>query len=282
MGADGGATSVAVMADAQLTNVRVLKPFDNFESVYQGKSAASPIAFPGTRDKRAEESAPGFDPNLERGIPVPQGARVLLWFPVCFTNEQQLNPFVQYSYRLVWRFQNLAGYRNPAALTKRAPYHFPRQSPGANDTRAGLPGLPRVTVPASWHVVAFSQPEPTLGSAYINVRVEAITPVIDLTEFIPPLLPDGKTGIIQQGVGDPQTLPGSVMPVFMPFWTDAEGDELIILARRTVISGGDPPDLWDFTDPAKDLAFSNVYGTGNGAHPSFRDLGIYMQTGTTP
>ena len=280
MGADGGATSVAVMADAQLTNVRVLKPFDNFEAVYQGKPALAPIAFPGTKDKRAEERAPGFDPNLLRGIPVPEGARVILWFPVCFISASQLNPFILYNYRLIWRYQNLAGYRNPAALTKRAPYHFPRQSPGAQDTSlVGPPGVPRVTVPAAWHSVAFQQPEPAVGPAALNLRVESITPMLDLTAFFQPLLPNGNPGVIEQGVADPGAVPGEVMPIFMPFWTDAEGDELIILATR---NGVGTSDTWDFQDPTKDLAFSNIYGTGNGAHPSFRDLGIYMQTGTTP
>lgn len=287
MAGDAAAPSGATMVDAQMNIVRVLKPFENFERVYQGKQVNIPIAFPGTRDKRAEERAPGFDPNLLRGIPVPQGARVLLWFPMCMFPEnppQSLSPFQLYSYRLIWRFQNLAGYRNPAALTKRAPYHLARQSPGAADTSIiPFPGLPRVTIPASWHVVAYQQPEPAGGlSGSVNIHVEQITPRLDnLVQFVQPLLPDGQKGVVEQGVADPASVPGAVMPLFMPFWTDAEGDELIIEVNRTTATP-DPLDVWDFTDKTKDLAFSNIYGTGNGQHESFRDIGIYMQTGTTP
>jgi hypothetical protein len=281
------------MVDAQLTNARVLKPVPNFANVYQGKPASTPIAFPGTRDPRAEENAPGFSPNLMKGIAVPEGARVLLWFPICWaplgTYPNPLVPFQFYSYRLIWRYQNLGSYRNPAAKQRRAPYHFPRQSPGAPETIVGVP-VPRVTIPASWHVIAYEQTEPATGAGNLIVRQEQITPRLDsLSEFVQPLLPDGQPGVVQQGVLDPTATGGGQMPIFVPFWTDAEGDELIILANRS--DWQDPnPAPWDFTSgnndpltpPQGDLAFSNIYGTGDGRHESFRDLGIYMQTGTTP
>lgn len=286
--AGDAAPSGATMVDAQLTNARVLKPPPNFANVYQGKPARTPIAFPGVRDPRAEENAPGFSPDLMKGISVPQGARVLLWFPICVNPCPPGNPvapFQLYSYRLVWRYQNLGSYRNPAAKQRRAPYHFPRQSPGAPDTSLGVP-VPRVTIPASWHVVAYQQSEPTTGAGDLHLRMETITPRLDLvTDFEQPLLPDGQPGVLQQGILDPQSLGAARnaanVPIFVPFWTDAEGDELIILANRTDWQDTAAP-AWDFTDPAKDLAFSNVYGTGDGRHESFRDLGIYMQTGTTP
>jgi hypothetical protein len=267
------------MVDAQLTNVRVLKPFPNFERVYQGKAGNVPIAFPGTRDPRGAQDKAGFDPNFMTGIIVPQGARVQLDFPMCFVpNPQSLSPFQFYSYRLVWRFNNLGDFRDPPARTRRAPYHFPRESPGANDTTLGPPGLPRVTVPALWHVIAHEEVEPTVGPTDLRVRVETITPRLDaLTEFIQPLLPDGQKGVIQQGVLDPATSGGAQMPIFVPFWTDAMADELLILVNRA-----DSTDPWDFTAEDEDLAFSNVYGTGNGRHPAFRDVGIYLQTGTNP
>jgi hypothetical protein len=269
------------MVDAQLTNARVLKPFENFERVYQGQSALTPIAFPGLRDKRAEDHAQGIDPNLLAGIPVPEGARVLLWLPMCFASNDESAVDIPYSYRLIWRFQNLSAYRDPAARSKRAPYHFPRQSPGAPDTTViPFPGSPRVTIPASWHVIAHEEAEPLTGPTALNIRVENIIPRLDsLGLFVQPLLASGQPAVVEQGVADPASIPGAVMPIFIPFWTDAEGDELIIVVTRTDATA---QDTWDFTDPAKDLAFSNIYGTGNGSHPSFRDLGIYLQTGTTP
>jgi len=291
--AGDSAPSGATMVDAQLTNVRVLKPAENFERNYQGKPANTPIAFPGVRDTRAEEGAPGFSPDLMKGIAVPQGARVLLWFPICWaplgTYPNPLNPFQFYSYRLIWRFQGLGSFRNPGTKQRRAPYHFPRQSPGAPATILGIP-VPRVTIAASWHVVAYQQTEPASGAGNLVGRQEMITPRFDsLNEFVPPLLPDGTPGVIQQGVLDPGTVGiGANEPIFMPFWTDAEGDELIILANR--FDWQDPGAApWDFTNagnvpmnPQGDLAFSNIYGNGNSTHERFRDVGIYMQTGTTP
>jgi hypothetical protein len=252
------------MVDAQLTNVRVLKPFEGFEARYQGRQALTPIAFPGERDPRARAQSAGFDPDLLAGIPVPEGARVILWLPICFSPVPPGNalfPFQFYSYRLIWRYQNLGGFRDPAVKHKRAPYHFPRQTPGAPDTSSG-PALPRSTLPASWHVIAYEQTEPATGAGNLVIRVEQITPTMD------PATLGADSG-------------AASMPIFMPFWTDAEGDELIILATRTNATT-DPADVWDFTSPDLDLAFSNIYGTGNGTHPLLRDLGIYMQTGTTP
>lgn len=288
MGDGSSAPSGATMVDAQLTAVKVLKPFDGFERVYQGQPALTPIAFPGALDPRAKSHQAGFDPDLMAGIPVPEGARVVLWFPVCFSPVPPGNvlaPFQLYSYRLIWRYQNLAGYRNPAARHRRPPWHFPRQSPGASDSSSGT-ALPRAPLPASWHVIAYEQTEPVTGAGSLVVRVEDITPRMDsIAQFIQPLLPNGRPGVIQQGVMDPASLGADsgapLMPTFLPFWTDAEGDELIVLATRF---GGttDPADLWDFTDPALDLAFSNIYGDGDGRHARFRDIGIYLQTGTTP
>lgn len=272
------APSGATMVDAQLTVVKVLQPTPNFEAVYQGQPGVRPIAFPGIRDSRAVSKKPGFDPNLMAGISVPEGARVLLWIPMAFVPDpQELNPFRFYEYRIAWRFNNLGDFRNPPARTTRKPYHFPRQSPGAADTSGPLP-LPRSTLPASWHSIGYEEAEPATGAGALNIRIEGIIPKLDtLNEFVQPLLSDGELGVIQQGVFDPGTSGGAQMPVFVPFWTDAEGDEIVILVNRV-----DPTAPWDFTDPALDLAFSNVYGTGNGLHERFRDVGIYLQTGTTP
>jgi len=278
MSGDGG-SSVAVMADAQLTNVRVLQPFAGFEAKYQGVQALTPIAFPGKLDPRAGQ--PGYDARLLAGAPVPQGARVQLSIPMCFiSDDQSVDPFRFYSYRIVWRYQNLFGFRNPAASGAVPPYHFPRQSPGAPDTSSGV-AVPRVTLPGSWHVIAHEESETSGQPTKLNIRQEELIPQLDsLAEFVQPLTPGGIPAVIQQGVAD---LPpnGAIMPIFVPFWTDAEADEIIILARR-VGATADANDVWDFTDPAKDLAFSNIYGTGNGTHQMFRDVGIYLQTGSNP
>jgi hypothetical protein len=275
MGAEAGSSSAAVMADAQLTNVRVCKPFENFESRYQGLPTNIPIAFPGVRDPRAAQGQEGFDPDLMAGYAVPEGARVVLWFPTCFSGAN----FRLYSYRLVWRLRGLGDFRNPPRRQPRAPYHFPRQSPGAPDTSSATPV--RTVIPASWHVIAYEEAEPATGAGELVVRVEKITPTLDSAQdFVPPKLADGADAALQQGVLDPASSgPGANMPDFVPFWTDAEGDDLIILVERKTASANVN---WDFTSPTEDLPFSNIYGTGNGAHPIFRDIGIYLQTGSNP
>jgi hypothetical protein len=277
--ADGGAPSGATMVDAQLGIAHVFKPADGFEQIYQGVSTSIPIAIPTKIDPRA--GTPGFDPNLMEGIAVPQGARVLLTIPMCFVSDpQDLSPFRFYSYDLIWRFNNLGDFRAPPAGERRKPYHIAKQSPGAPDTTLGPPGLPRVTIVSAWNVVAYEQPEPMTGEGSSNLRIERITPRIDeITSLLQPLLPNGQSGVVQQGVFDPATS-GAQMPCFVQFWTDAGADELIVLARRTNLTS--PSSTWDFTDPAADLAFSNVYGTGNGAHAILPGVGIYVQTGTNP
>lgn len=267
----------ATMVDAQMTNVRVLRPFEGFQQVYQGVSASTPIAMPGLRDPRAAAKQPGFDPDLLAGIPVPQGARVLLQIPL--TPNPGVGSQV-YSYRIVERYNNLNDYRDPPRNQARPPFHFPRSSPGAPDTTSGV-ALARTLRPASWRDVGFEQPEVLLENGKLVLRPEEIVVgrggIINIGR---PLLQDGKQGVLQQGVLDPATNPlAATVPLFLPFWFDAEGDEIIILATREDIA---QPPTWDFTDPDADLGFSNIYGTGNGSHDNFPDLGIYVQTGTTP
>lgn len=270
-------SNINVLADAQFTNVRILKPFPGFEAVYQGKSAGLPICFPGERDPEA--GRPGFDPNLMAGIKVPLGARVLLWIPMAVGAQ---GGFQEYIYRVAWRYSTLRKYRSPGrADIPRAPYHMPVQSPGVPDTTGGG-NAPRVIVPASWRNVAFEQAEQASPSnGRVDLRPEEIAVVAPaLVDFAQPLLPDGSAGVVQQGVFDPALDPvPAPMPGFQPFWFDAEGDEMLIFANRVNF---EEPVNWDFTDAAADLFFSNVYGTGNGTHPDSRVVGIYLVTGANP
>lgn len=262
------------MVDAQFTNVRVCKPFPGFEAQYQDQPLNVPIAFPGTLDPRAGTA--GYSPTLMTGYRVPFGSRVVLWLPMCFSGDQ----IQRYSYRLVWRFHNMADYINPPRGQPRSPYHFARSSPGAPETVLGAE-VPRLPLPASWHDVAYEQAEPVTGAGESQLRIEKVTPLLDsLTDFVRPLLPGGSQGTVQQGILDPTSDPGASMPIFVPFWTDAEGDDLIILAtRQTIPEEG----TWDFTQDTEDRPFSNVYGNDNGERQApLRDSGIYLQTGTNP
>jgi len=272
--------SGATMVDAQMTAVKVIKPFDGFEAVYKGQPTSTPIAFPGVRDARAAANKPGFDPNLLAGIPVPQGARVLIQFPLTPAPGEQ-GGFTSYTYRIVERFANLNDYRDPPRGQPRPAYHFPRSSPGAPDTTGGI-SKPRTLRPAFFKDIGFEAALMAASNGQLRLRPEEI--ILDAASLLNlglPLLSDGGTGVLQQGVLDPETNPiAAPIPLFLPFWFDAEGDEIIILATRTDLS--DPSDTWDFATTEADLPFSNIYGTGNGTHPNFPDLGIYVQTGTTP
>lgn len=275
---DNTAGSIMVAADAQFSVARILKPFPGFERVYQGVSYASPIAFPGGADDRAGQE--GIAPNLMKGTPVPFGARLLVYIPVALTEiGGQGVALQQYNYSFIWRLRNVRDFRQD-----RRPYHFPRQSPGAPD---GVAGEPRFVIPAAIDTIIYEQAEPSAAGEKAIQRAYQQTYTVGLG-FEPgtrPLLPGGVQGIYQQGVLNPAdvTALGAGGALFTPLWMDAAGDELIIIANRTTPSEPPPPGgNWDFTLAAQDLAFSDVYGTGNGSHEPYPDVGIYLFTGTNP
>lgn len=270
------AASGMTAVDAQLTKVQILKPFDGFENIYQGRAATTPIVMPCARDPRASRA--GFDPNLGKGIDVPQGARVILWIPIAVSDDT----VQQYAYRVVWRFHNINDYRDPGGIdVPRPPYHFPVQSPGAPDTSVPLSTQQRTLIPAAFRPVAFEQAEAGTANGRINVRPEEIVPDFAIANTVLPLLPDGTPMTLQQGVLDPAgNSTTAKSPIFVPVWFDAEGDEMFILVNRAAIVEGE--ENWDFDAQDIDRPFSNVYGTDFGEHPNFPRIGIYVQFGTTP
>lgn len=270
----GSATSTMVAADAQFSVARVLKPFADFETAYQGQPSYRPIAFPGGRDVRAGQD--GISPDLMRGVPVPFGSRLCVYIPAALTQDAAPTTFVQpYNYSFVWRLRNVRDYRQD-----RRPYHFPRQSPGAPDSVPG--GGQRFVIPAAIDAVLYEQGEPAPGSRAVQRAYQQTYTVGLGYEFATfPLLPGGGAGgSYQQGVLNPADvgLVGANGAIFTALWMDAAGDELIILANRTNESLGP----WDFANNADDAAFSDVYGTGDGVHASYPDVGIYLFTGTNP
>lgn len=272
----GGSSMVA--ADAQFSVARVLKPFDGFEAQYQGQNYDLPIACPGGADSQTTNGINGFAPNLMRGTAVPLGARLLVWIPVAITAGGGGGTIIQsYSYSFVWRLRNVRDFRQD-----RRPYHYPRQSPGAPDSSVAQP---RFVIPAAIDTVIYEQSEPVglYGTRAVQRAYEQTYEVAfgfeNGTEVI---LPDGSRGIFQQGVLDPGFAGalGAGAAMFTPLWMDAAGDELIVLARRT--NRPDPDNGWDFTQATQDLPFSDIYGTGNGIHDPYPDVGIYIFTGTNP
>lgn len=265
------ATSIFVAADAQFSVARILKPFPNFEDVYQGSGYTMQIAFPGGADDRAGQD--GIAPNLMKGTPVPFGSRLLVYIPVALTGIGGGGVTIpSYNYSFLWRLRNVRDFRQD-----RRPYHFPKQSPGAPD---GV--TPRFVIPAAVDTVIYEQGEP--AGAGIAAVQRAYQQTYEIGRAFQPatevFLPDGTLGIFQQGVLNPSdtTVLGAGGCLFTPLWMDAAGDELMVIATRTDQTAVN----WDFTSAANDLAFSQVYGTGNGSHAAYPDVGIYLFTGSNP
>jgi len=263
-------SSVNVLADAQFTVARTLKPFKGFERAYQGQAPNIPIAIPG--GTAPEAGTPGYAPNLAAGFPVPLGARCTLWVPLAISTQNESTDVTLYDYCVVHRLRGIVAWTE-----NRQPYHMAKQFPGVADTTA-ITGGARFVIPAAAQLEAFEQTEPggATDPGVLNLRQQIFTPRSGLA-WPTPLLPTLNLAALQQGTYDPNvSLAIANEPIFNPFWFDAEGDEIIILVRRTDQGAG----VWDFT--STDLAFSNIYGTGNGDHAEIPDLGIFIMTGANP
>lgn len=280
--------SEAVLADAQLTLAKILKPFTNFEATYQGQDSSVPIAFfapddKGNRDPRDPDAGrAGFDPNLLRYVDVPLGSRILLWIPAAIVAVTDNIAQTNYLYTVYWRMRTPTDYRN-----RRTPFHLTRQFPGQIDNTA-VPPERRVLIPAATRSVIINQTEAAGSNTQVqNLRREAIQILTTLSGLQPysqlPLLPGGVQGAHQQGVFDPATFSiafreNAFKALFVPVWFDCEGDQMLVCAEREALSP------WDFAAGGTDAPFSNIYGTNvaGPTHPPFEDLGIYMFTGTAP
>src|SRR3990170_573964 len=106
-----------MIVDPQFGIVRVLRPYQGFEAIYQGHPATGSTAVPimlseaGIElDEEARNKVTGYDPELVRGLPVPLGARVVLWVPFisAILLEVGASPYV---YMPIWRFRNTADFR---------------------------------------------------------------------------------------------------------------------------------------------------------------------------
>lgn len=305
-------TSQNVLADAQFTVAAVLRPFDGFEFVYQGQAIFVPIAFPGVLDDDAGK--PGFSPYLLKGLAVPMGAKMQLWFPAV-VGQSEGAPVLDYKYQLIWRLRNVGDFQR-----RQKPYHLSKESFGAPDTfLAGTTTAPdqQFVLPASTETVLYQQPEPaptvgiitTPGPGFGNLRTEFIAVPSDLLDVLTsaglPLLPPNAApnfnngfpvppippgtnvkplGFFQQGVIDPSVSNAAPGALFRQYFTVAKGDELIILAYRNNDITGSL--AWDFHN--FDFQFSNLYGTnafppaGTTSHKPFPDLGIYVFAGSNP
>lgn len=275
------------IVSAQMSNAVVLKPPVGFENVYQGRSVAQfPIAIPGTLDFRA--GAQGYDPNLIGGIPIPLGSRLLLWLPQFIVNEGVEE--IPYRFRILWRLRVVADAADAAERSRsssdpRVPRglqgHLAGPSVGAQTDGgvSGTPGQNRIIVPACVNSVGYEQTEPAseTGIATLNLYHEEV--LVGGQSFDPtgpPILNAGGTfGVVSQGIY-PDTNADLIGPSFLPFQTDAFGDEYMLLVHRA--AGGEPN--WDFAAGGQDFQISQLFGTAGGSREVIPALGVYALQGS--
>lgn len=279
--------SEVVLFDPQVSMCRFLRPFPNFERVYQGADGTRPIAFPGVLDLYAEKGTTGFDPNLLGAITVPMGSRVTIWIPQTIAGYD-VNAL--YEYQVIWRLRNVRDYRvgqsegQVTATQNYSSYHLTTSGLGQPQANVSPPSAlnQRFFLPGASQTRAFVQAEPAAGlPATINLTGERLQPTLDPV-WVQPLTPSGTDGVWQQGVYVNSSQPNNGGPSWLTYtFEQAVGDELAILAYKIPPGEGSPPD-WDFTtaDPG-DLAFSNTFGNGNGQNQPNPFTSILVMTGTT-
>lgn len=270
-----------VLADAQFGITRILRPFTDFETDYEGVACTTPIQF--TEAGRALDplaGTEGYASNLVRGLHVPIGSRVVIWIPAVAVVVAGSPP---YKWVFVWRLRGLADNRRARGV-----YHLSKQGAGVPDTTGGG-SSPRVIRPACGHAIIYNNAKPAGNISRVaqDLQVEDIAarPVSAsmLSPDMRPLVPGGSRGAYQQGLLDPNPVPpgaGPVadVPLCDPIELQALGDELLIGAYRDSI-----PDhtTWEF-DPATgyDRGFDVLFGDGSGT--TFPDIGVYVLPGSAP
>lgn len=279
--------SAVVLADAQWTMVRPLKPFPGFERVYQGKDGSLPIAFPGVLDVFAERNVAGYDPSLIAGITVPLGSRVTIWIPQTITDgvDNEVPPEVNplYQYQLLWRMRTPRDFRagqgmgQVSTVQQYSSYHVPSSGYGQPQVVTLDNSQPRYFLPGALRTVAYEQNEPSDGASGVtHLRGENLQPLQDPI-WTPPLTPSGVPAVWQQGTYTDSAAANTGGPAYLTFTTDVEGDELCILASKI-----DPSTPWDFTTVSPgDQSFSNTYGDNNGRNNVSPTSAILVTTGTS-
>lgn len=277
--------SEVVLPDQQWTMIRPLKPFPNFERVYQGKAGSIPIAFPGVLDSFASRGVPGYDPNLIAGMTVPLGARITIWFPATIAGYAINN---LYQYQILWRARSIRDFNEGQGSGQATPvqsyssYHLPTHALGQPEVVAPTlsPTDSRYFLPGAVDTFAFSEGEPDLNSPG-TVLLTSQNLVPSLSPFWePPLTPQGNAAVWQQGVYVGSSHANTGGPSWLTYTTECKADEMTILAYK--IPGEESTAPWDFTteDPG-DLAFSNTFGNNNGQNSVSPYSAILVTTGTT-
>lgn len=284
----------SVLADAQISAAKLLRPYNNFEGQYGGQSANRQIMLtevlqgPGgapldPEAPRFPASSPennGISPRLVRGLSVPLGARVLFWFPKIVPLIASGETEIRYRWTLQWRLRNVVDYAGPS----KKPYHWTRSEGIADNNYSGTP--PRRAIPVANQTLVFNpSTEPTGAQDTVasNLRIEDVTSggIYPGAQLGLPIMPDGTVGEIQQGMMDGFAFnPTAYAAFFQWHECQAVGDELVIGLWRT--NPGSHAN-WDFTQPGGTDAQVRIFlGLGNSAGNTTPNIGVYAMWGVSP
>ncbi len=265
--------------------IRVLKPFPNFESRYQGVSGTFPIAFPGVLDNFSAAGTEGYDPNLIAGMTVPLGSQISIWIPQTIEDgiAEEGPPIVNalYQYQILWRMRSIKDYNVGQAKGQMTPtqdyssYHLRNNALGQPQSQGQDPALKRYFLAGAIETIVLTQTEPSGGVPVpSHLRGQYLQTVADPI-WVPPLTPSGASAVWQQGAYTRSNTAACGGPSFLIYTTVARGDEMAILASKI-----DTDNPWDFTatDPG-DVAFSNTYGNNNSQNFTLPTGGILVTTG---
>lgn len=232
--------SGVVHLDPQGTMAAVLRPPNNFEGLYAGVAASTPILLvPRTTQQQFRAldvgaRRPELDDHFVNMLSVGRNSTLWLWLPRLWTQDSVQTPAVttDYEYQLVWRLRQL---RDRTEDDKQFSLADQR---GTVDTSSGT-AVKRMFIPCAQGPI--------------------IRPTIVGTDELP-LVGIGQTGTLSQGVYDPgnfTTTPTAARGTtyYPPEAVHVRGDEVGLLVRRVNQGLG----AWNFA--THDAAFSNFFGT---------------------
>lgn len=180
----------------------------------------------------------------------------------------------RYKYALSWRLRNTRDHnQNP---DQRVPFHIAKSGAGVPETGPN-PG-PRVPIYGIRETAVHAQTEPTgvSGESVVVLRPVVIEPSTDV--FVPPLMPDGTRGAVQQGIKPTHFLGSHLVPTLVNYETQAIGDDLVIEVYRDTPDGAQD---WAFGFGEPDHPLSVYFGNGDGG-VEYPDLGILLSWGVSP
>lgn len=252
--------------------LQILRPYADFEDVYQGVATTTPIMFTlGGAIRDPQAGLTGYDPQLVKGLPIALGQRCLIWLPAM--TPAAPSDADSYRWRFMWRYRNAHDYR-----TVRLPFHLAKQSAGVPDA-----GSARVVLPAAYVGAVYNPTEPTDPNVGVSasLRVQDISPRQGggTSSISRPLNAVGVSGVVQQGVFDPaiNTLFAD-LPAFIQYDLVATGDELLVGLWRTGVAPATAN--WGFQNLQSDRIVTLLFGDGSGQ--TFPEIGVYVALGTGP